>query len=143
MIHGIHSAAMRENPFVIYGFGSSVNDFSGVRFPGVLNNCRTCHKPGTFTLPLADTVLATTVDTGNILVNAGYIQDQTDDQVTTPTSIVCSTCHDRAVARTHMEQNGAQFSILVTNVNNGAETCEVCHGPGRLADVAEVHAVPP
>ncbi len=143
MIHGIHSAAKRENAFVIYGFGSSVNDFSGVRFPGVLENCRTCHKPNTFTLPLASTVLASSVDTGNILTNPGYVADQTDDKVTTPTSAVCSMCHDTGVARTHMEQNGAQFSILVTNVNNSAETCEVCHGPGRLADVAEVHEVTP
>ena len=143
LVHGIHSAAKRENPFVVYGFGNSVNDFSTVRFPGVLNNCRTCHKPNTFTLPLASTVLATTFDTGNILANANYIKDQTDDLVTTPTSSVCSTCHDSSVAHKHMEQNGAQFSILVTNVNNSAETCEVCHGPGRLADVSEVHHVTP
>ncbi len=143
LIHGIHSAAKRENPFVVYGFGNSVHDFSAVRFPGVLENCRTCHKPNTFTLPLASTVLGSSVDTGNILTNPGYIADQTDDKVTTPTSAVCSMCHDTAIAQTHMEQNGAQFSILVTNVNNSAETCEVCHGPGRLADVAEVHAVTP
>ena len=137
MIHGIHASAKRESPFVVYGFGNSVHDFSAVRFPGVLNNCRICHKPETFTLPLASTVLATTVDSGSSRIS------QTDDLVTTPTSVVCSTCHDTAVAQTHMEQNGAQFSILVTNVNNSAETCEVCHGPGRLADVVEVHDVTP
>jgi OmcA/MtrC family decaheme c-type cytochrome len=143
MIHGIHSAAKREQPFVVYGFGNSVHDFSTVHFPGVLENCRTCHKPNTFTLPLAPGVLATTVDTGSILANPGYIADQADDLVTTPAATVCATCHDSAIAQTHMEQNGAQFSILVTGVNNGAETCEVCHGPGRIADVSEVHAVTP
>jgi OmcA/MtrC family decaheme c-type cytochrome len=143
MVHGIHSAEKRENDFVVYGFGGTPFNFGTVRFPGVLNNCRTCHKPDTYTLPLASSVLATTVSTGNILVNPGYIQDQTDDRVTTRTSIVCSTCHDSAVAQIHMEQNGAQFSILVTDVNNDAETCEVCHGPGRVADVNEVHSVTP
>ena len=143
MIHAIHGASKRENPYVVYGFGSSVNDFSGLRFPGILNNCRACHKADTFTLPLASSVLATTVDTGNILVNPSYITDQTDDLVISPVSTVCSTCHDSSVAQTHMQQNGGQFSILVTNVNNSAETCEVCHGPGRIADVVEVHSLTP
>jgi OmcA/MtrC family decaheme c-type cytochrome len=143
MIHGIHSAAKREKPFVVYGFGGSVNDFSTVRFPGVLDNCRTCHKPDTFTLPLASGVLATTVNSGAAVVTAASLADHTDDHVTTATSVVCSTCHDTAIAQTHMEQNGGQFSILVTNASNGAETCEVCHGPGRIADVSEVHAVTP
>ncbi len=143
MIHAIHGAAKRENPYVVYGFGSSVNDFSNVGYPGVLNNCRACHKPDTFTLPLAPGLLASTVDTGNILTNPGYIADQTDDQVTTPTSFVCASCHDSAIAQTHMEQSGGQFSILVTSANNSAETCEICHGPGRIADLAEVHSVAP
>lgn len=143
MVHAIHAARKREQPFVVYGFGGSVNDFSGVRFPGLLGNCRACHKPETFALPLASGVLATTVDTGNLLANAGYIADPGDDRVTTPTAAACSACHDSAVAQTHMEQNGAQFSILVTDANAGAETCVVCHGPGRLADVSYVHSIVP
>jgi OmcA/MtrC family decaheme c-type cytochrome len=143
LIHAIHGAEKRENPYVVYGFGNSVHDFSQVGFPGILSNCRACHKADTFTLPLAPGLLASTVDTGNILTNPAYLADQTDDQVTTPTSFVCSTCHDSAVAQTHMEQNGGQFSILVTTVNNSAETCEVCHGPGRIADVVEVHSLSP
>ncbi|MGQ0587360.1 MAG: OmcA/MtrC family decaheme c-type cytochrome [Gammaproteobacteria bacterium] len=143
MVHSIHAAAKRENPYVVYGFGGSVNDFSGVGFPGLLNNCRACHKGDTFTLPLASTALASSIDTGNILANPGYLADQTDDQVISPTAAVCSACHDSGVAQTHMEQNGGQFSILVTNVNNNAETCEVCHGPGRIADVTEVHSLTP
>jgi OmcA/MtrC family decaheme c-type cytochrome len=143
MVHAIHGAGKRETPYVAYGFGGTAHDYSGVGYPGILNNCRACHKGDTFMLPLASGLLASTVDTGNILTNPGYLADQTDDLVTTPASFICASCHDSALAQTHMEQNGGQFSVLVTGANNSAETCEVCHGPGRLADVARVHDLAP
>ncbi len=136
MIHGIHSAGFREKGIVIYGFGNTANDFSGVRFPGILNNCQTCHKPNTFTLPLASGVLATTIDTG------ASRTDPNDDINVTPTAAACSACHDGSLAKTHMEQNGASFS-MVGDPGTYDETCAICHGPGRLADVAEVHHVTP
>ena len=136
LIHGIHAAGFREKGLVIYGFGNSVNDFGDVRFPGILSNCRTCHLPNTFTLPLATGSLATTVDSGASRSDPG------DDISITPIASACSSCHDGDLAQTHMEQNGASFN-MVGDPGSYDETCAVCHGPGRLADVAEVHHVTP
>lgn len=136
MIHAIHGAAKRENPYVVYGFGSSVNDFSHVGYPGVLNNCNACHKPNTFVLPLKAGVLATTVDSG------ASRTDPSDDTNVTPTTAVCSACHDTDLAKMHMQQNGASFT-MVGDPGSYDETCALCHGPGRIADVAEVHSLNP
>lgn len=140
LIHAIHGADKRaednpDKPFVVYGFGNSIHDFSGVEYPGVLNNCSQCHADSTFELPLAGGVLATTTD-------SNVIADHTDDINTTPAAAVCTSCHTSDLAATHMEQNGASF-VMVGDPGTYNETCAVCHGPGRLADVAEVHAVTP
>lgn len=145
MIHGIHAAAMRVNPITVYGFGGSVHTFdpSVVHFPGILSDCNACHLSETFTVPLAAGVLANTIGSG------ASLGDPTDDTNITPTAAVCSSCHDTDVARTHMEQNGANFNYVggtfdpAVGSTGDNETCSVCHGPGRLADVAEVHALAP
>jgi OmcA/MtrC family decaheme c-type cytochrome len=54
LIHGIHAASktnfdgtdahgFRDKGLVVYGFRGSVNDYSDVRFPGVLSRCDSCH----------------------------------------------------------------------------------------------------
>jgi OmcA/MtrC family decaheme c-type cytochrome len=140
MIHAIHGADKRaednpDKPYVVYGFGGSVNDFSHVEYPGVLNNCSQCHAGDSFEIPLASTVRATTLDSNGIA-------DHGDDINATPTAAVCTSCHTSDLAATHMEQNGASF-VMVGDPGTYNETCAVCHGPGRMADVAEVHAVTP
>jgi mono/diheme cytochrome c family protein len=46
-----------------------------------------------------------------------------------------------------MEQNGGDFDAGKTaegkTVSAGVETCSVCHGPGRTADVKLMHGVDP
>lgn len=141
MIHAIHGAAFRQDPITIYGFGNSVHTFdtSVVHYPGILNNCAACHagedEDATFLVPLKPEVMATTID-------SNVIADHADDVNVTPTAAVCSSCHDNDAAVTHMEQNGASF-VMVGDPGSYNETCSVCHGPGRLADVAEVHAIAP
>lgn len=138
MIHSIHAAGYRENDFVVYGFRGSVNDFSSVVFPGIISNCETCHRAGTYMPPLLKPVLATTVDSGPSL------SDPVDDANITATAAACSSCHDSSLAQAHMEQNGASFSTPQSMVDNGSftETCAVCHGSGRVADVTVVHKIP-
>ncbi len=43
MAHSIHSGEDRAKPYVIYGFGGSVNDFSEVTYPQSRLFCETCH----------------------------------------------------------------------------------------------------
>ena len=61
--------------------------------------------------------------------------------VTSPTVTVCSACHDSADAISHFKINGAAFyaprGTAITGTN---ETCLVCHGTGRLADIAVMHS---
>ncbi|MDX1443454.1 MAG: hypothetical protein R3270_06705, partial [Gammaproteobacteria bacterium] len=153
MIHGIHGAGMRETDLVIYGFRNSSHNFSGVHFPGRLNDCETCHLPGTYTLPLADGVLATTIDTQATVNNSSPFgtQDFTplaaaldvdDDGNIGPIAAACSGCHDSDLAREHMTLNGSNFDALQADFDSGAyvETCEVCHGEGRAADIEVVHS---
>jgi len=151
MIHGIHGAEMRTNGIVVYGFGGSANDFSGVRFPGILNDCATCHTTPTSTnpsyqlsgiweTPTENGILGTTIDHGADLTIAD------DDLNITPTAAVCSSCHDGALTAEHMRLNGAVFAATQLDITDhtalgGYETCAICHGPGAVADVKVVHGV--
>jgi OmcA/MtrC family decaheme c-type cytochrome len=140
MIHGIHAAAMRENPLQIVGFRgftTYVYDEEHVHFPGQLNNCLTCHTEDSYTVPLVPDVLGTTVDTGD------DHQSPVDDTVITPTAAVCSSCHDSSSAQQHMEQNGASFATSQAAIDDGEvlEQCATCHGVGRTYDVQAVHRV--
>ncbi|MBT4492242.1 MAG: OmcA/MtrC family decaheme c-type cytochrome [Gammaproteobacteria bacterium] len=134
MTHGIHAAAVRDNPLVIRG---EPFDTDVVHFPGEIADCRTCHVDDSFQLPLADTVLGVTVDMGSDVV------DPADDTIVTAQTSTCTGCHDDDLARAHMEQNGADFEATEASIESGVstETCEICHGEGRSADVTEVHGL--
>ncbi len=161
LIHAIHGAEMRDNGLVVYGFGGSVNDFSEVGFPGFVQDCETCHLAGTYELegtwetPTLNGILASTTDSapnatvGGIATGPGSLADgladQDDDLNISPTAAVCSACHDSALAQAHMlVPGGAVFDAtqqyITDMVAGNFETCAVCHGPGRDADVEEVHA---
>lgn len=153
LIHGIHSGAQtqydgsdghgfREKGLVVYGFGNRAHDYSHMRFPGILQDCETCHEPGAYALdgtwasPTANGILSSTVDTSTLL------DDPDDDLNISPTAAVCSACHDSDIAKAHMKvPGGAVFDqtqgVITSTI---VETCSVCHGPGRDADVEKVHA---
>jgi OmcA/MtrC family decaheme c-type cytochrome len=172
MIHAIHAGAktdytgkaaygVRQKGIVVYGFGGTAFDFSKVRFPGILNDCSTCHTTttvdgttfGTYELvgiwqvPTTSGVLGSSILAAPTLPSAGgaafatQLGDQTDDLNITPTAGVCSACHDSPTAQSHMQLNGALFSATQATINTGAvlEACAICHAPGRLADVKVVH----
>jgi OmcA/MtrC family decaheme c-type cytochrome len=144
MIHRIHSGGAPGGvPYEVCGFRNSVHvyDFT---YPGHLNNCEGCHKP-TQENPFpyhpveAGTILGTTISAGADLASP------TDDVVISPNASVCSSCHVTDLAKLHMEQNGGNFAAtkLPDSTLNPAdvESCALCHGPGRSADVKEVHGV--
>lgn len=169
MIHGIHAASktdytgapadgFRNKGLVVYGYYSGAGpanpiDFSHVRFPGVLNDCLTCHTTypgstvGTYELtknwevPTASGVLGSSINTAPLTTDSFALQ--TDDLNITPTAGVCSSCHDGDVAKSHMTLNGALFAADQATINSGVtlEACAICHGPGRVADVKVIHGV--
>jgi len=180
LIHGVHAAAktdytgaaadgFRTKGLVVWGYpgaGSSTctapaytcqNDFSEVRFPGILNDCLTCHvtptgsNPGSYELagrwevPTVNGVLGSSISTVPDLSGtySTELADQTDDLNITPTAAVCSSCHDSDTAKSHMQLNGALFAATQAVINTGVtlEACAICHGPGRLADVKVIHGV--
>ena len=66
--------------------------------------------------------------------------------MSSPIASVCFACHDTPAAMAHIEQNGGSIYKPrgTTSTPNTAlttiETCIVCHGTGKIADIAEVHS---
>jgi OmcA/MtrC family decaheme c-type cytochrome len=151
MIHRIHSSGWSKVPYEVCGFRNSVHIYD-VTYPGHLNNCEGCHEPPDARNNIypyhpveAGTILGTTISAG------ADIASPTDDLVISPNSSVCSSCHAPDLtdltnpARLHMEQNGGQFGATKDSNSTlnpaDVESCALCHGPGRSADVKEVHRV--
>lgn len=137
MIHAIHASGELGQPFNVCGFGNSFHSFL-VHYPGRLNNCEGCHNEGTYFPVDPAKVLGTTIDVNNPA-------DVTDDVVISPNTAVCSACHTGALAVQHMQQNGGDFNARKAAdsslISASTETCIVCHGEGRTADVKEMHEV--
>jgi OmcA/MtrC family decaheme c-type cytochrome len=122
MLHKIHTGEeLTQQPYVIYGFNGSVNNFGEVLFPGNRANCEGCHLPETFLLPLPPGVLPT------LLTKIG---DPTVGSIP-PIQDACLSCHDDAAAAAHAATNTAP---------GGAEACAVCHGESGIEPVSTVHA---
>jgi OmcA/MtrC family decaheme c-type cytochrome len=141
MIHALHAGgAEGVPPYNVCGFGfpSTPHTYDFV-YPGRLNNCEGCHEPGGYYPVDPSTVLGTTVRSG---VDPAT---PTDDIVQSPNTAVCSTCHTSGLAASHMEQNGGDYNATKsadsTLTSSGVETCALCHGEGRSADVGLVHGV--
>lgn len=162
MIHGIHASGVRTRDFEhVRNFRNAarIYNWSEVTFPrgATTAKCTTCHEDGTYELPLAAGALATTVRTTGVAngmdPTTGDVTTARDnvpndaDWVNTPTGSSCFYCHTSMDAWAHMVQNGAMLSIpdgsVVTNRSMlpafNTETCSVCHGPGRSADIELVH----
>ena len=149
MIHAIHAGetgkgGIRTKGITVYGFGGRGNDFNSVVFPGKLNDCSTCHTgtsyqlTGVWAAPTANGILGNTISTG------ASTTDPSDNLRITPIAAVCSSCHDGALAKFHMQDagSGGNFSATQAVINAAApEACSFCHGPGRVFDVKVVHGV--
>ncbi len=167
MIHGIHAGGATSldgsttlNGFRTKGIMVSGTDFSDVRFPGILNDCTTCHNTGTYELkgiwetPTQNHILASTVDSTPGLTSSNTstevnnaLKNPGDDYNISPIAAVCSSCHDSDVQKSHMRDQGALFGDDLGNsiqslIPDVGESCPVCHGPNTLLDVKVVHNVP-
>lgn len=143
MTHALHAGAERENAYVAYNRSGQPVSFGSVVYPGRLANCSGCHVPGSY-YPVGSFALGISVDTG------ADRQSPYDDTRITPNTAACYACHDSSVAAAHMEQFGGAFDAMQTpegiliSASGGTviETCSICHGAGRVSDVAAVHQLP-
>jgi len=67
-------------------------------------------------------------------------------QVISPIATACFACHDTNTAKAHMESNGASIyeprstALDATGKPVRTEQCLTCHGPGKIAAIAAMHA---
>jgi len=117
MIHKIHRGAELEKGYVVYGYRSSLHDFSHVEYVGDLRNCEACHVDDSYTLPL----------------NSGLESVTTPRDIWTPMmpeTASCLSCHDSEGAAIHADSNTSDLG----------EACATCHGVGKTYSVEAVHA---
>jgi OmcA/MtrC family decaheme c-type cytochrome len=110
MIHKIHLGEEGGEPYIIYGYRGSVNDFGNVLYPADLRDCDKCHVNDSYLLPLDSGVLGTTVKQEGEVVS-----------YTPPMTSACLSCHPSDADAAHTE-------IMTSSV--GVESCPVCHGVG-------------
>ena len=93
---------------------------------------------GPWLAPTASGILGSTIAT------AASATDAADNLRMSPTVAVCSSCHDGAVAKLHMQDasTGGSFSATEATLQTSVvENCSFCHGDGRVFDVKAVHGV--
>ena len=152
MIHAIHDGSVRGaagSPFVIYGYGGSVNNFTDVVYPGQINRCDACHV-GTSYYPVVDTAVQATTFLTGLSKEVPNPTTVGNPIATSANMAVCSACHVDAVTQTHMQQNGGSTTVtkdaegrtVISSNPANVETCSICHGAGGVADVKIVHNIP-
>lgn len=170
MIHAIHAADIRTEPYVAYGFGMRPHDFSEVGYPRSPADCEACHVGGSYDLPLGENVLATTMDSGATVTaasffgpsafapDAGAATDPTDDNNVSRTAAVCVACHDSEVSRVHMSMRSDDpisfGNAFLDNPNpirdpdtqalidmGPQENCTFCHAPDGFVPISEAHGI--
>jgi OmcA/MtrC family decaheme c-type cytochrome len=126
-IHRIHDGPAVQadggQPFIVYGYMGSVNNFSSVLYPGMspsgeapyLQNCSLCHVNG------SEQVLP--VGLNAVVDPQGWINPEQ------PTSSACSGCHT----------SKSEASHFLANTDSLGESCTVCHSAGAAYAVDAVH----
>jgi OmcA/MtrC family decaheme c-type cytochrome len=161
MIHGIHAGRERVVPFQdarnALPRAVTLLDFRRMDFPGTLSNCTMCHTTSTTATKTFNFIPANTLVSNYESINAAYAAAITagtatpalakaslstanaTDSVRTPWGAACSSCHDNAAAKSHMQLNGAVMGGARSLATGVVESCTTCHGPGADFDAATVH----
>lgn len=127
-----------------------------IHYPGILQNCETCHKAGTYASVPSGALNTTvwTTDGANAttaaVTAARATVPNTTDRVTTPFASACLTCHFSDAAIAHASANGASVGWVTagnptrtpaarSSAVAANEQCVLCHGSGKAFDVTVVH----
>jgi OmcA/MtrC family decaheme c-type cytochrome len=131
LVHRIHdgvnaAADSPKNPYIVVGYGGSINNFSGILFPVMspagdatyMQNCAMCHVNST---------------EQNDLPLMGNLHQVTDPQgwinPVGPISSACSGCHVSKDEASH----------FLANTDALGESCAVCHSAGAQFAVDAEH----
>jgi OmcA/MtrC family decaheme c-type cytochrome len=166
-VHAIHAAGVRSENYTWHQL-SATEGFWQVTYPRPANNCDACHTAGSYDFSsaaakaAAPNLLPSTVGTGTYAVGSAhspYVAEgvaygsgfsyntatgaTTEAAATTlvvsPVTAACVACHDGELAMAHMAQNGGSFYATRAEAAAETETCLLCHGSGKLADIADMH----
>jgi predicted CXXCH cytochrome family protein len=158
-IHGIHGGSKRTIPFGWFA------EATAVTYPGILNNCEQCHVSGSYDFSASASAAAvpnllwSTGASGNVtastspyvslanygagfsIVNATGVSTQAASStlVNSPIASACFSCHDTATDKAHMVANGGALYEARLTALAKVEQCLICHGPGTVAPIADVH----
>jgi len=141
--------------------------FAEVTYPGVLNNCEQCHVAGSYDFSASANAAAvpnllwSTGATGTFTASvtnspyvsltgaygAGYSVSAAGaitaaagaTLVSSPIAAACFSCHDAATTKAHMVANGGALYEARATALAKVEQCLICHGPGTIAAIADVH----
>ena len=161
LVHSIHASAKREQAFTYEATVATPNGFQEVTYPGVLNNCEQCHVAGSYDFSATASAAALPnllwTDAKGDMSNptsapsiglSPWVPLQTDYTSDNLVTSSCFGCHDSKSAVAHMQLNGGTLVSPASVVSTGGvrtngfskvETCTVCHGSGKVADIKAVH----
>jgi len=148
MIHKIHMGENLSQAYILGGYpppnaanpGGSPINFGELAFPGIINDCNTCHVNDSYELPVKSVLGSLTAiydcteaqaDDADDFCQAPNFVMQSETRIP-PTASVCTSCHDSPSVAAHAE-------VMTTMA--GAESCTTCHGPGEAFDIAVAHGL--
>ncbi len=133
LVHRIHdgvNAAAAKNPYVVVGFGGSINDFSGTLFPAM--------SPSGSATYLQDCALCHVKSSEQNDLTLGNLNQVTDPQgwinPVQAFSGTCGGCHVSKAEASHFVENGGSAATDALG-----ESCSVCHSSGAQFAVDAVH----
>jgi OmcA/MtrC family decaheme c-type cytochrome len=138
LAHDLHFARLRggyaernnlvsPGTLAVVGFNNGLNLFGEELLPQDARNCKTCHQDAGGTCSATQPCGVGQTCTGGTCVNTAWL---------TPSTRVCTACHDEASVFGHA-------AINTWTDSNGVvvETCDTCHGPDADFSVAKVHQI--
>lgn len=118
-----------------YHFGINADERNNLERESLGNNR---HKGSTEKLAANNCIVCHTSDINLDKVPTRYLKSKSGGY-NSPTAEACRSCHSAEVAKVHMTSQGGEFNS--ENSTNGKESCNVCHGKGRSADIAKYHKI--